>query len=313
MSTQKEQPAAVREKQTCLSPEDLSAALDGEHSFTPEELLHLEHCKKCKELYESYKLLDDVLSHTLDIKCPAASMKRIRQKVAYNTGRGSSLPDEEKKGFDFIAWGFRVAAMLVLFGAAGYLIWKDYTSTRESKTSYADVPVSAPSSGGAELVPASAGRGVLSGEPAVFGGVDIRDLNLISSGTSHATEFVDPAAVQPRSATGRRVELIPKEVNHVWLYEPSLKASGMEKIFRSALEKAELPLNRIKFDLSKDGTLRADLELTRLQAVQLVRALASRKLMLLNSAQPQPEQRFFAGTGKEPVHYKVLFIARNGK
>ena len=295
MSTQKEQPAAVREKQTCLSPEDLSAALDGEHSFTPEELLHLEHCKKCKELYESYKLLDDVLSHTLDIKCPAASMKRIRQKVAYNTGRGSSLPDEEKKGFDFIAWGFRVAAMLVLFGAAGYLIWKDYTSTRESKTSYADVPVSAPSSGGAELVPASAGRGVLSGEPAVFGGVDIRDLNLISSGTSHATEFVDPAAVQPRSATGRRVELIPKEVN------------------RSALEKAALPLNRIKFDLSKDGTLRADLELTRLQAVQLVRALASRKLMLLNSAQPQPEQRFFAGTGKEPVHYKVLFIARNGK
>ena len=318
MSTQKEHHADPENVHGCLSPENLSAALDGEYAFTPEELSHLEHCKRCKDLYESYKLLDDVLSHTLDIKCPASSMKRIQKKVAYSTNRSSSLPEDGKKGFDFVAWSFRVAAMLALFSAAGYLLWKEYTAgKRQPPDSYAQIPLSAPASAGgrAELAPTSSRGGggrSLSGETAALGSVDIRDLQLISSGTAHPLEFVDSASVQ-RPAAGSRVETIPKEVHHVWIYDSSLQASAVEKIFRRALKKANLVLNGIKFDLSSDGTLRADLDLSRRQAVLLVRALAGEKLMLLNSAQPQPEQRLFAGTGREAVRYKVLLLSRKAK
>ena len=83
MSTQKVHSGTAGKTEKCLSPETLSASLDGEYSFTEEEVSHLQSCTKCKNLYESYKLLDDVLSHTLDVRCPPASLNRIRKKVAY--------------------------------------------------------------------------------------------------------------------------------------------------------------------------------------------------------------------------------------
>lgn len=313
MSTQKVHSGTAGKTEKCLSPETLSASLDGEYSFTEEEVSHLQSCTKCKNLYESYKLLDDVLSHTLDVRCPPASLNRIRKKVAYHTGRSLSLPEDSKHGFDFIAWSFRASAMLALLGVASFLIWKGYVPKTEGiqkKSITAQLPPSGSGTGeNRNRILAQDGR-----QPAMtgFGSVDIRALNLVAAGNNHPLEFVDSAsALQNSSAAGRRVETIGRQVDHLWIFDAKLKAASVEKLFRDALKKAQVPLNRIKWDLRKDGTLRADMELTRYQAVLLVRILAAEKLMLLNSAQPQPEQRLFAGSGKELVRYKVLLIPRS--
>lgn len=308
MSTQKEHEVPPDVRQRCIAPENLSAALDGEYSFTQEETAHLKQCQKCRDLYESYKLLDDVVSRTLDTECPRGFPERIRRKVSFHTGRGGVLPQEEKKGFDFIAWSLRAAAMLALCGAALFLIWKEYRQEHSARPLlYSGAPLSAPS---ADRTLGSVPNDSRAFAGRMTGSVDIRDLELIAGGNLPALEFVDSASALQKSSGGRRVETIQPEVQHVWIFDPALKASGSEKVFRKALTKAGIPLRCSKLDLSRDGTLRATLDLTRYQSVLLVRALAAEKLMLVNSAQPQPEQRIFAGSGKELVKYHVLLIPR---
>lgn len=311
MSSQKEHVVLPSERRCCIPPENLSAALDGEYSFTHSELAHLKQCSRCRELYESYKLLDDVVSRTLDVECPGGFTQRLRKKVSYYTGRESTLPEEEKKGFDFIAWSLRAAAMLTLLGAALFLIWKEYRPSQvPGKALYANVPLSRPSEDQtlSQGLKRSFSGAVTS--RTLQGSVDIRDLNLISGGNSPVLEFVDSASALPKKYGASRVETIPGEVQHVWIIDPALKASGSEKIFREALKKSKVPLSSSKLDLSSDGTLRAVLELTRYQCVMLVRALAAEKCMLVNSSQPQPEQRLFAGSGRELVKYHLLLIPR---
>ena len=103
---------------------------------------------------------------------------------------------------------------------------------------------------------------------------------------------------------------IPQSVKQVWLFEPAWKDGRLEKNFLSALEKAEIPRKDVSLAPAEDGAFRTSLNLTRYQAVVLNRQLAGLGLKLISSVQPQPEQKLFAGTGREAVLYEAVFIPR---
>ena len=76
------------------------------------------------------------------------------------------------------------------------------------------------------------------------------------------------------------------------------------------MEKAGIPLDQVRIAVTSERGLRVNLQLTRQQCVLLTRLLAARQFQLVSPTQPQPEQRLFAGTGREPVEYEAVLLPR---
>ena len=92
----------------CIAAENLSAELDGEYHFSAAEQEHLEHCPHCRSLYDSYRLIDDAVTRSLTVNCPAAASERIRRRTvpqerSYDAenGKGAilsgTLPQAERR------------------------------------------------------------------------------------------------------------------------------------------------------------------------------------------------------------------------
>ena len=280
----------------CISPENLSAEIDGEYAFTPEERAHLEQCSRCRDLYASYRVIDDAVSRVMTVNCSSAAAARIRKNV--NRELDQLAPMRSHEHIRFYALAARVAAGVVIAAMAFYLIFIDTPYPDDLADS--DEPPRAVSAVRPEKSPA---KPVSSGLPA---GVDVGHLQLSSAGAPTEFRFTDPAGENRAGQVG----VIPGAVKHVWLTDPSWEIGQTERVFRSSLQKAGIPLDSVRVKLSPDGSLRADMTITRYAAANLTRRLAAEGLQLVSQVQPQPEQRLFAGTGREPVEYEAVFMRK---
>lgn len=279
----------------CIAAENLSAELDGEYHFSAAEQDHLKHCRHCRSLYESYRVIDDAVTRSLTVKCPAAASERIRRRV--NRQLDALAPMNAHKPIRFSALAARVAAGVVLAAMAGYLIFVDNPYSDELEEPARPLP--------------SASVEVRPEQTAVFpdtspAGVDVRHVRPTATGTD-SVQFMDPESAPVKA---EHVAVIPQTVRQVWLFDPAWKDGRLEKSFRSALGKTEIPLQNVRLTLTEDGAYRTNLTLTRYQAVVLNRQLAGLGLQLISAVQPQPEQKLFAGTGRETVAYEAVFIPR---
>lgn len=283
----------------CIPAENLSAELDGEYHFTPDEQAHLEHCPRCRMLYESYRVIDDAVTRSLSVNCPRQAACRIRKNV--NRKLDELAPMRAHEHIRFSALAARVAAAVVIAAMAGYLIFidnpysgelEDRPDPRQSQKVSSETHSSTPETEPSPLFP---------------GGVDVRNLRLAATGNNHSVRFMDPAAA---SVKAEHVALIPETLKQVWIFDPEWKAEQMEKQFRTALGKAEIPLRKIKLEVAGNGTLRMYSRLSRYQTVMLTRFLAEQQFQLMTPGQPQPEQKLFAGTGREAVQYEAVFLPR---
>lgn len=284
--------------QGCIPAEDLSAELDGEYTFSPEEEAHLKHCPRCSGLYDSYRVIDDAVTRALMVNCPNSARVRIRKKV--NRSLDMLAPMRTHEPIRFTALAARVAAAVVLAAMAGYLIFIDNPYGGELAEETRPLPSAA-----VKKQPEPVASGAVSAPPA---GVDIRDLQLVSAG-----EPVMPVRfLEPSSSTvkAEHLALIPDQVKHVWLYDPLWKAEQLENLLRTGMSESGIPLKNVQLDFSGPDGVRGRMLLTRRQTVGLTRFLAERDLQLISPVQPQPEQRLFAGSGGEQVEYEVVLIPR---
>ena len=287
-------PNTIR-SQNCISAENLSAELDGEYHFSPDEKVHLAHCDRCRSLYESYRVIDDAVSRSLMVNCPVPAAYRIRKNV--NRKLDQLAPMKSHEPIRFFALAARVAAAVAIAVIAGYLIFIDNPYSSE----LAEDPVRP-----VTPVRTQAGPEKTSGFAAVYpGSVDIRNLRLAAVGDSSPVRFMDQAEPEVKAS---HVALIPDSVKHVWLYPSALKTGEIETLFRSALKTIGIPLKDVKIELTDSGSIRALVNLSRRQSVMLARLLAGAELQLISSGQPQPEQQLFAGTGDENVEYEAVFL-----
>ena len=281
--------------QKCLSAENLSAELDGEYVFSPEEQAHVQNCPRCRSLYESYRVIDDAVTRSLMVNCPKSACVRIREGV----DRELDMLAPRHEPIRFASLAAKAAAVIVIAGLAGYLIFMDNPYSGElAETEMRPVPAVT-----AEVRPDTAPQPVAENPP----GVDIRNLQLTATGDPLPVQFLEPSAAKVKA---ENVALIPNRVKHVWLVDPSWKSEQLEKLLRSGLSEAGIPLKNVQLTLSEKDGLRAKMLLTRLQAAVLTRFLAARSLALVSPDQPQPEQKLFAGTGNETLEYEAVMIPR---
>ena len=285
--------------QKCISVENLSAELDGEYHFSPDEQVHLAHCPRCRKLYESYRIVDDAVTRSLGVNCPRAACNRIRKNV--NRRLDQLAPMSAHEPIRFSALVARVAAVAVIAAMAGYLIFIDNPYSDELEK------VCPQPSASAEVRPEQPAADFPNG---FSGGVDVRNLRLAATGDSPSIRFLESAAAPVKA---ENAVLIPNAVKHVWLFDPSWKADSVEKLFRSAVEKSNIPLQNVRISPAEEGAFRARLTLSRYQSVMLTRQLALRNFQLISPVQPQPEQKLFAGTGRETVEYEAVFLPRGNK
>ena len=279
----------------CIPAENLSAELDGEYHFSPEERDHLAHCNRCRSLYESYRVIDDAVSRSLTVNCPSAAAARIRKQV--NRRLDSLAPMQAHGPIRFSALAARVAAVLVIAVMVGYLILIDNPYSGELEKPVRPLPAASQ-----EVRPEPS-----SSDPAgLSASVDVRRLQLTAAG-SDSVRFMDPASAPVKAD---HIAVIPPEVKQVWIYEPSWKDGRLEKLFRTVLELSGIPLKNVRIEWTGSSVLRAGMNLNRRQAAVLNRQLAGAGLQLISSVQPQPEQKLFAGTGLEAVAYEAVFIPR---
>ncbi len=281
----------------CLSIGNLSAELDGEYHFSPEEQQHLAHCDRCRNLYESFRVIDDAVSKSLAVNCPRDAAYRIRKNV--NRRLDSLAPMNEHRPIRFSALVAKVAAAVVFAAMAGYLIFIDNPYFDNASETPAPVP-----SAEVAKTPAPAEKELA---PLLPGGIDIRNLRLAAAGEPAAFRFIEPADVPVKA---ENAAVIPPAVKHVWQFNSAWKTERTETLVRDALEKAGIPLDQVRIAVTSERGLRVNLQLTRQQCVLLTRLLAARQFQLVSPTQPQPEQRLFAGTGREPVEYEAVLLPR---
>lgn len=282
----------------CLSIENLSAELDGEYHFSQEEQQHLAHCDRCRNLYESFRVIDDAVTRSLMVNCPRAAAYRIRKNV--NRRLDCLAPMNAHRPIRFSALAARVAAVVVFAAMAGYLIFIDNPYFDEP----AEMPGNDPVSAAVEKPerPQWPDRSPLFPE-----GVDIRNLRLAAAGEPAAFRFMEPAAAPVKA---EHAAVIPAAVKQIWLFNPGRKTEQTEKSLRTALEKAGIQLHQVRIAVTPERGLRVNLQMSRRQCVMLTRQLAAEQFQLVSPIQPQPEQRLFAGTGEEPVEYEAVLLPR---
>ncbi|MBQ9336545.1 MAG: zf-HC2 domain-containing protein [Lentisphaeria bacterium] len=282
----------------CIRPENLSAELDGEYEFSPEERAHLEQCPRCRGLYASYRLIDDAVSKVMTVDCSAVAARRIRKNVDRELDR--TEPERKHGPISFYSIAAKVAAAAVIAVTAFYLVFMDTSDPDDSDEPAAELPtrelaVRTPEKDGAKPVSGSL--------PA---GVDVSHIRLSAVGGDPGFRFTDPAAENRAGQIG----VIPEAVKHVWLTDPGWETARTERVFRSCLRQAGIPLDPVRVKLSPDGSLRAVMKISRYAAADLTCRLAAEGLQLVSKVQPQPEQSLFAGSGREPVEYEAVFLRK---
>ncbi len=303
MNARKGSPGPVKvltEDQMCITPEKISAQLDGEEEFSAAEKRHIRQCQKCHGLQESFKLLDDAVSKTLEIECPPAAQLRIRKKLTHHIRK--NMPIARRPAYRYTGWAMRVAALLALFLMAWYLVFVDNPFSTDPSKIAATPPEEA-----RNVIPSTLSPAPAPYQNFIGNSIDVRNTRFASTDSSQTNvRFTEEKPV----AKAEKIALIPSKIKHVWVYSHDLKPAEVENLLRTAIDKTNLPLKGVKLDMNQKGELRVRLEMNRYQAVMLTRELASKSLQLLSSQQPQPEQKLFTGNGRELVKCELVLIPR---
>ncbi|OQA85981.1 MAG: hypothetical protein BWY31_01600 [Lentisphaerae bacterium ADurb.Bin242] len=290
----------LTEDHMCITPEKISAQLDGEEEFSNAEKKHLRNCKKCHALQESYKLLDDAVTKSLDMECPPAAQFRIRKRITRHIRE--NMPIGKRPVYRYAAWTVRAAAVFALFSMTGYLFFVDNPFSTDPAKIAAASPEEVRNVVPASLSPAPSPYKDFTGNS-----IDVRHTRFASTESAQTTVRFTEEKPVPKA---EKIALIPSRIKHVWVYSPTLKTAEVERLLRTAIGKANVPLKGIKLAMNPKGEIRVLLEINRYQAVMLTRELASRSFQLLSSQQPQPEQKLFTGNGRELVNCELVLIPR---
>lgn len=266
----------------CPAPEKISAFLDGEEVFTPEEEAHFYSCVECQRLFRSYKnmgiLLEDALKEEMK-KLPGS--ERILAKVHEKLHKeyGVPLPEEEKGAvgtFSFVPLRYMAgAAAVFLFFVFAFLLVMQFERRDAGE------PLLAENSVNSSLP-------VEKQQVRTFSSVDIDSLVPAATG-ERLFQFVS------KDQPGKNPVLIPFQVKQLWLIPRGTTGKELEKILGTALRK------------NGKGWIFEKMT-TRMNAVETVRSLGLRKYKLLTPVPPQPEDTRFIGTGKEKVQLHLTFL-----
>ena len=265
-------------KNECPSQEQLSAYFDRECKHPEMVDRHLKHCQACRDYLETLSKIEYSIKHTIrqETGTDAEISKRILKSVH------SAIDKKERAGFRrfFPAPVVWRAAILLMFGCSiGYLLWEEIQEEQHVCSGTVQNSASVQSS------LSSAGRAVQVDE--------LEEISFIADTSD--TIF----------AEGKEPVIIKPYVKHVW--EISGKS---EKVLQEVLKKSGISAK--KLTRNDDGWL-LQAPMTKMQAVQFVKACSEAGFQLMSQNQPQPEQSFFAGQADETIKYSADFIVKSVK
>ena len=265
-------------KNECPSREQLSAYFDRECNHPEMVERHLKQCQTCRNYLETLTQIEYSIKHKIRqaTGTEAEISKRILKSVR------SAVNKKERTGFRRffpapVAWR---AAILIMFGCSiGYLLWEEMLEEAHV------CPGTVQNSASVQAALSSTGRAVQVEE--------LDEINFISDTSDTVfAEGKGPASIKPY-------------VKHVW------EISGLsERVLNDLLKKSGIPAK--KLTKNDDGWL-LQAPMTKMQAVQFVKACSEAGFKLLSQDQPQPEQSFFSGQADETIKYSADFILNNVK
>ena len=277
-------------KEMCISSANLSSFADGEYLPDEEEKRHLQNCTCCQKTLEDFKKLSNVLHDTLQEECPPEFINIMSERIQQRIRHEEKYNKKKKKLFFSSKRTFiHAAAAIMLFSFVLYLLTDNGgegfpENPEEIQRESTEIPAK-------ENIAAS-------------GGVDIRNILPVSH-SSAPVHFL----VSVKDQKDKFPALIGKEVTQVWVYdkgEKRITSSYIHKILASAAGKESIKNTTAAG--SSAGKFSFTVTTTGKKAVLLVRTLAAVKFQLLSPVQPQPEQKYFYGTGDEKTVLKLDFL-----
>ena len=290
---QEERKKAAGAGADCIAPENISALIDGEYRLTPAEEEHLKACAECADRLRTYRELTASVKKALNVPCPVALSERLVQGVNEKLNRSAQRELAGKQYF----WSriSRVAAILILGGLIGYFLVKG------------DGPRYPKPGSGVSSEQAVSPQRFVPAELQPVQGIDIVHAMPVGVNPVPVT-FTDHASVQ--SEQFARIE---PTVRQIWMYDKKNTApADVERTLRMLMEKLRIPAAAVKMNLSSGRSeLNAEFHITSYQTVLLARALKDAGYSLVSSAQPQPEQTRFFGSGRERTTYTLSFLPKS--
>ena len=266
------------QKNECPSREQLSAYFDRECKHPELIEKHLKQCQCCRDYLETLSRIEYSIKHAVrqETGSDAEISKRILKSVQ------SAIDKKERTGIRrfFPAPVVWRAAILLMFGCSiGYLLWEEIREEEHV------CPGTVQNSASVQASLSSTGRAVQVDE--------LEEISFVSDTSD--TVFAEgkaPASIKPY-------------VKHVW------EISGQsERVLNDLLKKAGIPAKKLT---KNDDVWLLQTPMTKLQAVQFVKACSEAGFQLMSQDQPQPEQYFFAGQADETIKYSADFILKNVK
>lgn len=278
----------------CISSANLSSFADGEYILNEQEKHHLQNCSFCQKTLEDFKKLSQALHDSLQEECPPEFVNIMSERVQHLIRLEEKNNNKKKKRLFFSSGRTFVhaAAAIMLFSFILFLL------TDNGGDGFPENP---------EILSqeASAAPAVKNAVPAgntssASGKVDIRNIVPVSV-SSDPVHFL----VSTNDQAGKYPVHIGKEVHQLWLYDKKdVKESDIQKLLTGLAGKDSV----VKTPAGSSGKISFTITATRKKAVLLVRKLASEKFRLLSPVPPQPEQKYFYGTGDEKTILKLNFL-----
>lgn len=296
----------------CPESEALSAHFDREEPLDKDAATHVSVCETCGKRLADYGLISKNLKSVLSSSQPEDLALRIKAGVHEKLKREAQRPP-----INFPYWLSSAAAAVAVCALGAYMVTHMERPQREAEPQpmeYAEKLTASPSAlVPSELsVPQSAAPSIAATEapvlparrnmPDSFGAIDLNQLSSVSFGGDDGARMMAGAA---ESGTFKRPATIDSSVKHVWMLQTGVDLPGYLKSMESTLS---LDPRRISTAAEGDGEVRVSFDVSRRQAVAIVRSMKAAGFELLSPQQPQPEQKVFNGNGDEPVKYEANFV-----
>ena len=292
----------------CPDPEALSAHFDSKQELDGETAEHVRSCEFCGRRLDEYGRLANGMKCALSSAEAEDILLRIKSGVHEKLKREGQ--SETRRPINFPYWLSSIAAGLAVCALGTYMVTHMERPAPEVASSLPPTPVRMMATAPSELSAPSnalASSGVAekpkSQEPSLsdsFGAIDLKQLSSVSFGGDDGARMIAGAVDTPN----RQPAVIEPSVRHVWMVQSGKDLSAQMKTIEMALS-----LDPKSISLSGgDNASKLSFDISRRQAVAIVRALKASGYELLSPQQPQPEQKVFSGNGEEPVRYEADFV-----
>ena len=256
----------------CPSSEQLSAYFDKESKLHECIEAHLKNCKKCKAYIDTLSRIDYSVKHAVfqETGSDEEISKRILSRVN-DTLKKENVSRGRRFFLSPVQW--RAASLLFLAGILGYLLWEEQHPAAEEPY----IP---------NRIQASAETKAVFTE---YNPLQISELQNVNFSSDQTVTISGASSYQT----------IEKEVRHVWGMGSATEAELRALMKKNQIPAAALQATEKGWKFSHQGN--------KLQIVNFVNDCAEAGFRLLSPAQPQPEQKSFAGKASDPVLYHGFF------